>query len=382
MFRSVLFTFFVSGVAAQPLSTFIPIFRNQFGLSYEFSGILLSFQCVGGMVTALLSGILPLYLGRRKSVRILSACMIAAYTIFALRTGARFMLGMAFFLTGIGKASNANFANTMVSTIPNNARYYNLQHGSYALGSVVGPLILALLAWMRPDNGYYVMIILIIVICAFQQLVYARMPVVELVPQGKTGSAKADLSFVRQKKFYLSAAILLLYGACEYGIVGWIVTYFQDSGFLSTTVSRFMSSLLWSAILTGRLIGATLIGKKISRERMLVVDAAGFLASFVLMFVSRLPVLMLSGIIGCGLFMATIFTCGLSFGTQCVKNNDLGCSLLNLCGYVGGIISPAVIGFVSEAWGVIAGMSVVGIIGLILLVLTLVTAPRKGHEVM
>ena len=42
LLRCVLFTFFVSGAASQPLGSFIPFLRQTYGFSYDLSGILLS----------------------------------------------------------------------------------------------------------------------------------------------------------------------------------------------------------------------------------------------------------------------------------------------------------------------------------------------------
>ena len=65
----VLFAFFVSGAASQPLGSFIPFLRETYGFSYDLSGVLLSCQSVGNLISVLLAGFLPLWLGRRRAVR-------------------------------------------------------------------------------------------------------------------------------------------------------------------------------------------------------------------------------------------------------------------------------------------------------------------------
>ena len=42
LLRNVLFTFFVSGAASQPLGSFIPFLREQYGFRYDLSGVLLT----------------------------------------------------------------------------------------------------------------------------------------------------------------------------------------------------------------------------------------------------------------------------------------------------------------------------------------------------
>ena len=68
LLRGTLFAFFVSGAASQPLGSFIPFLRESYGFSYDLSGVLLSCQSMGNLAAVLLAGILPAYLGRRRSV--------------------------------------------------------------------------------------------------------------------------------------------------------------------------------------------------------------------------------------------------------------------------------------------------------------------------
>ena len=69
LLQCVLFAFFVSGAASQPLGSFIPFLRETYGFSYDLSGVLLSCQSVGNLIAVLAAGFLPAYLGRRRSSR-------------------------------------------------------------------------------------------------------------------------------------------------------------------------------------------------------------------------------------------------------------------------------------------------------------------------
>lgn len=359
LLRCSLFTFFVSGFASQPLGSFIPFLRDAYGLSYDFSGILLSLQSFGNMLTILLSGFLPYWLGRRRTVLLTAVWMMVAYGIFVSGMGAPALLAAAFLMTGLSRGGNSNFANTMVSTLPEHkaARGYNLLHGSFALGALIAPLLLIMITGTRATDGWRVMAGLIALVCVAQYIVYIRMPVPE-IEGGRNGIGAVDRGFLKESGYWLSAFMLFVYISTEYAIVGWLVTYFQDSGLLSGRLSQLMNSLLWLLMFLGRMLGALLIGK-ISKEKLLLVDGIGFFAFFMLMFLSKTPAAITVGIIGVGFFMSTIYTCAFSFGSECVKGNDLGCSLLIFSGSVGGIITPALVGFVAEKNGITAGMGLV-----------------------
>lgn len=376
----VLFTFFVSGAASQPLGSFIPFLRETYGFSYDLSGVLLSCQSAGNLLAVLLAGFLPLWLGRRRAILITAVWMTVAYLIFSAGLGPTPLLVSAFLMTGIARGGNSNFSNTMVSTLPGEkaARGYNLLHGCFAVGALLSPLLLVFFAGRWPAFGWRMMAGLLCLLCLCQLAVYAKMPLpVEPVRKGKTS---ADRSFLQVKQFWMGNAILLFYMSTEYAIVGWLVTYFQDTGVLDASRSQLMNSLLWLVIFIGRMIGAAITGK-VSRSKLLLVDGAGFFVCFLVMFFSRTPGPIILGLVGVGLFMATIYPTAFALGSDCIRGNDLGCSVMIFTGSMGGIVTPALVGLVAERAGIQAGMGLVAALTALLLasiVLSVAGAKRSA----
>lgn len=367
LLRNVLFAFFVSGAASQPLGSFIPFLRETYGFSYDLSGILLSCQSIGNLVAVLIAGFLPIYLGRRRSILVLAVWMAVGYLIFASGIGSPIVLILACLMTGIARGGNANFSNTMISTLPGDkaTRGYNLLHGCFAVGALLSPLLLILCTSLWPAYGWRIMAGGLGLLAVSQIILYAKM---ELPPESGAKSIKSvDRSFLKVKQFWLGAAMLFFYISTEYAIVGWMVTYFQDIGVLTAEQSQLMNSLLWLIIFIGRMVGAAITGK-ISRGTLLLIDGVGFFAFFLLMFFSRTPLPIIIGIIGIGFFMATIYPTAFAFGSDCIKGNDLGASTMIFTGSVGGIITPAIVGFVAEQAGIRAGMGVVVMLTALLLV--------------
>lgn len=362
----VLFAFFVSGAASQPLGSFIPFLRETYGFSYDLSGVLLSCQSGGNLLSVMVAGFLPLWLGRRRAILITAVWMMVAYLIFAAGLGSTPLLVAAFLMTGVARGGNSNFSNTMVSTLPGEraAQGYNLLHGCFAVGALLSPLLLVFFAGRWPGTGWRVMAGLLCLLCVSQLVVYARMPLPAEPP--RKGVAAADHSFLKVKQFWLGSAMLFFYISVEYAIVGWLVSYFQDTGVLSASWSQMMNSLLWLVIFCGRMIGAAITGK-ISRSRLLLMDGAGFFAFFLVMFFSRNPILIVLGLMGVGLFMATIYPTAFAFGSDCIRGNDLGCSIMIFTGSAGGIVTPALVGLVAERAGIRAGMGLVAVFTALLL---------------
>ncbi len=366
LLKSVLFTFFVSGAASQPLGSFIPFLRQAYGLGYDVSGGLLSAQSIGNLLAVLAVGILPAYLGRRRTVVLSGVWMAVGYLIFISGIGWAPLLALACMMTGVARGGNTNFANTMVSTLPGQkaARGYNLLHAAYAVGAILSPILLILCSNRWPSFGWKLVAGALALLVVAQVTVYAKMG----LPEEHFGKDRGalDLSFLRGKTFWLGAMMLFFYISTEYAICGWLVTYFQDTGALSKDYAQLTNSLYWVTVFAGRMAGAWLTGR-VSRKLLMTVDAVGVLTCFLLMLTARTPLAITLSLLGVGIFMATIYPSAFAFGSQTVKGNDLGCSVLILVGTFGGILTPGLVGLVAERVDIRAGMVVVA--GAILLLL-------------
>ena len=371
-----MFAFGVSGAGSLALGSLIPFLRETYNLSYDFAGILVSLQSIGNLAAIGLMGFLPVFLGRRKAVLTTALWMAVAYLIFTTGIGGAFLLPVACFATGVAKGGNANFANTMMSTLPGKKASvgYNLAHGAYAIGALLSPL-LVVACTSGNSGGWRLMTAGLAVLCVIQMVDYMIVP---LPAENIQKSVKSiDRSFLKKKSFWLAAAILFFYVSTEYAINGWLVTYFQDIGVLSDNVAQMMSSLLWLVMFIGRMIGAAIVGK-VSRKTLLTIDGVGLVAFFLLVFFSRTEMPIFLGIAGVGLFQATIYTTAMAVGTEAVRGNDLGVSWMILAGSAGGILAPATVGFVAERAGIQAGMGVVVATTILLLVTILFSVFSKG----
>ena len=376
LIAATLFVFGVSGASSMLMGNLMPFLRELYGISYAQAGLLLSLPSWGNLASIFITGYMPTFIGRRKTVLLTSVWMCVAFALVTFGVGGAAILPLACLMIGIARGGNTNFSNTMMSTLPGKkyAIGYNLLHGAFAVGAVLSPV--ALIACTKNnDSGWRYMTAGIVVLCLIQVLVYLKMT---LPAEKITKSIKSvDRSFLRNRNFWLGAAILFFYISTEYAIVNWLVTYFKDTGILSAEVSQLMSSLLWVVMFIGRMIGAALVGK-ISRKIILVVDGIGLTLFFLLVFFSRSQLPIFIGIMGVGLFMATIYTTALALGTQSIKGNDLGVSTMIFTGSTGGIITPAVVGMVAENAGIQVGMGVVVLVTVLLLVTILFSVFSKG----
>lgn len=378
LMMATLFVFFTSGASSVLMGNLMPFLREMYDINYTYAGLLLSLPSWGNLASIYITGYLPTYIGRRKTVLLTAMWMAVAFAIITFGIGGAGALALACVMIGIARGGNTNFSNTMMSTLPGkkSAIGYNLLHGAFAVGAVLSPLVL--IACTKGNTlGWKYMTAGIVALCLIQLTVYSKM---RLPRENITKSIKkVDRSFLKNKNFWLAAAILFFYISAEYAIVTWLVTYFKDTGILSPQISQLMTSLLWVVIFIGRMIGAALVGK-VSRKIILVVDGVGLMIFFLLVFFSRTELPIFLGIMGVGLFMATIYTSALALGTQSIKGNDLGVSTMILVGSAGGIITPAAVGMVAENAGIQMGMGVVVAVTVLLLITILISVSTKGNK--
>ena len=378
LIAATLFVFFVSGASSVLLGNLMPFLRETYDISYSHAGMLMSLPSWGNIAAIYISGYLPTYIGRRKTVLLTATWMAVAFSIIGFGIGGVTLLTAACVMIGFARGGNTNFSNTMMSTLPGNksAVGYNLLHGAYAVGAVLSPIVLVALTSVNP-GGWRSMSFCILALCVLQLTVYSRM---NLPKESITKSIKqVDRSFLKNRNFWLATAILFFYISAEYAIVTWLVTYFKDTGILSANVSQLMTSLLWVVIFIGRMIGAAIVGK-VSRKIILLVDGVGLLVFFLIVFFSRSELPIFLGIMGVGLFMATIYTSALNLGTQTIKGNDLGVSTMIFIASTGGIITPAFVGMVAEKAGIQVGMGVVVAVTVVLLATILFSVFSKDSN--
>ncbi len=96
-----------------------------------------------------------------------------------------------------------------------------------------------------------------------------------------------------------------------------------------------------------------------SRNILLIANGIGFFGFFLLLFYSTSAPGAALSIAGLGLFMAGIYPTVFSSVTAELSGNDFASSLLMLLGSLGGIIAPALIGYISESAGIAGGMRTV-----------------------
>jgi fucose permease len=232
------------------------------------------------------------------------------------------------------------------------------------VGAFVFPLVLML--FTRANNGYWVYA------CWFLTMVGVIAWILYfIIPEDddkKTDSGETDakdkvretLGFFKEPLFYICTATLFFYLCAETGVIGWMITYFKDTGLLNPNLSQVTASILWIMILAGRLTVAWL-STKYRKENLLPVMGIGIVVFFLVLIISKTTAPIIIGIMGFGYSMAGIYATTVSFAGDIIKKYNLAWSFILTIASLGSIIMPAIIGLIAENYGIAMGISSIAV---------------------
>lgn len=367
------FAFFCNGSLSLIMGSVMPDLKAAYHLSDSISGMFLSAHSAGNLIAGLLSGLVPLWLGQRKSITLLASLAFIGFAMMIF-WGNPVWLFAAFLLTGLGRGSVTNFDNRMVNKLSGGSpAASNLLHSSFAIGAIATPMVFLL---MRTHISWQAGIVYMIIIGCIMLFLFSRMRLDNDKPsrQDKTNST---LVFLRNPSFLILAFMMFCYLCSEYAINGWLVTYIQnkenlvsalmDSGSDPIAYSQSMATLLWCVMLAGRL-SCAFLSSRISQKKLMMFSSFGVAIFYFLMLQSATIPMVTFSVAGLGLCMAGI--CPMIYSDAAIFTNayPMATSLLLGIGSAGAILMPTIVGTLAEHMGFTGGMSAIFVTIMLLVV--------------
>lgn len=368
--------FILNGMLALSIGALLPFIREAKGLEYAFSGMLVSLHSVGNLISSFFGGALAVRIGRKRSILLFNACFAISYLII-LVSGNMACLALAFLMTGLARGATSNFCNAVINDLaPGKAGIINGLHAMFSVGAFAFPLILMGITANNVENWVYASALMLIM-GVISWVLYLFIPVQNEVAAKEKGSF--GMGFFKEPLFYLVIVTLFFYLCAEQGVIGWLVTYFKDTGLLSSSLSQLMASVQWIMILAGRLATAWLT-TKVKKERLLPVMGIGLVAFFLLLINSHTTFWIVVGIMGFGFSMAGIYPTTVSFSGKLNQKYPLCWSFILTLASLGSILMPSVIGRIAESAGIGAGMSSVAVVVIVDLVCIIALTGYTGKK--
>ena len=349
------------GLVLIMLGSILPEMKSDYALSYQVGGALLSVQSVGYVLAGLLAGYLPFVLGIKISFILIQLSVTLGF-VMLLVSGNPVWLLAAMFLIGIGKGGITNYNNLLMNIYSEgNAGPLNILHACFAAGAVIAPLIAMVVAGWRPA-------VIIGCVCCAASLAF-------LLPAGfsdkdleasaapdisasaeNSGKKKVDYGFVKEKLFWVTVIICFFYQAVEASFMGWMTSFLIDTGVMAESLAQFTTSVLWMALMAGRLLCSAAATKFSPRSMILALTliTTGFM---VILLQTKSPAGLIIATAGIGLGMSGMFGTSVSNAGDIFSKYPVCMGFFVFLTSMGAIVAPAIIGSVANTHGMHMGMS-------------------------
>lgn len=355
------FAFLCSGAMSTLLGALLPAMQEEYAMSYALRGYVLSAHQIGNLCAVMIAGFLPYAIGRKQSTLLLGSCIVLGLLLMTV-TGNPFLLLVAFALTGVGRGTLSNITNVVVSeNAGNKAAGLNVLHASFAIGAFLSPFVTVAASrtqWRLAAWVVAVFMALSLFFISNSRLSSSRM-------EKKKGDA---VPFASSFGFWLNTAIMFFYLCAEGSLIGWLVTYFKDSGIMSTSLAQTMQSLLWIMILCGRLTCAS-VSSKVSKPVLILVMGVFMSMFFVLMISCHNVVVIVAALLGVGFSMSGIYPTTLSTMDPRFNSSTVAVGTCIATATIGAILMPIIVGQVAEVAGIAGGIATISIALLIMVAL-------------
>lgn len=356
--------YFAMGLYLILIGSALPLMKAEYGISYRVGGLMMSAQQVGYLVI----GVFISMIARRFPVKTVYLSFgILAFVGLALMmvTGNPFVLLFAMLLTGICKGSTCNFGNQFVSTLSGgNASLLNLSQAFFAVGACAAPLV-AMLCGASWRLSFAITIAVGVVMFVHG----LRVEIGSDAYIREESTQTVDFSFLRTKIFWMCAIILLCYLAIEGSVMGWLVTYFVDSGATDESTAQLLATALWGALLVGRFASAWL-STRFRPHHMIAVMSLGVALCFTGLMMSHTMIPMAVSTIGLGLFMAGMYGTTLGGSENLMEKYPMCMGMFIAVPGIGAALTQSAIGTIADSIGIRGGMCFLYVLVVVLLVVT------------
>lgn len=346
----ILFHLFSLGIGGILTGSFLPMMRADYGLSYSVSGLMVSAFQIGVMVSGLLAGFLPILLGRKRSFVALSLTEAIGFFLMLL-TRQPVVLFVSFLIAGMARGAGTNYGNGIANELSSdNSSLLNLINAMFAFGALLCPFLL-LVCNQFGTHGWKLAALLAALLGLISTLSMLPMHLGNAPAQ----RGKPDFGFLRSPLFWITVGLVFSYMCVESSIIGWIVSFFSDSGVTSEAFSLLLNGLLWLAILIGRFL-CTGLSAHMPASRLLLLLTVGMLLFFALLLMMHTLPLMILSTLGFGLSVSGMYATGLGNAGSVFNRYPVALGFFMMFSSLGGIFFPSLVGAAADLLGLRTGM--------------------------
>lgn len=243
----------------------------------------------------------------------------------------------------------------------------------FAIGACIAPFVVLLCSALDP-TGWRLAATVAAVVSVIGLAAMTRMKLTNERSMGE--KTKVSYGFFREKVFWVIMIIVFFDQCIEATMMGWVTSFFVESGVMTDSFAQVVTSALWVALLIGRL-SCTGLAKRFRPHQMILVMAIGQMVFLLLLVSSHSFPMMMAATIGLGLSMSGMYGTSVSDAGDLFSRYPVCMGFFVLLTSMGAVVAPAVVGMAATAAGMRVGMSCLLVAGAALLLMSVYNAAGK-----
>lgn len=348
--NSILFIIkFLSAVLMTMIAPMLAVLSAEFNLTLAQMGLLLASEFLGYAVLIIVCGFLADRLGKRTVLTIVLMLLVISLAAFSASQSFGYALAVLFFAGGLCGPLESLAISVLIDINPDEGeRYINLSTIPFGIGAAFGPVAAALflqnaVSWRSVYVGLAVVCVLMLTISLLIKM-----------PKPKEANAislKATGTILKDWRFMLVCLCIFLYCGAESSGWGWMSEYTKEGLAFSALKSSIAVAVFWLSITAGRIISYAIFGRISARLLVGIIAGASAVVTFISAYVSSEAFAWII-IILMGLFYSSQWP--LMVGQTVNRHSSYtgtSMALLVCSGGIGMAAVPAILGVVSEKFG-------------------------------
>ena len=364
------------------VNNFVPLlfltFQRTYHIPLQQITLLVTFNFGIQLLTDLLSIAFVDRMGYRASMvlaHILSALGLICLTVLPERMGHPFAgILISVIVYAVGGGLLEVLVSPVVEACPSThkEKAMSMLHSFYCWGHVGVVLFSSIFFKLAGIENWKLLAVLWAVIPILNALVFTRVPIAPVLPEGEEGMTIGTL--FQNRTFWLLFVMMICAGASEQSVSQWASLFAEKGLGISKTAGDLAGPMAFAVLMGVSRAFYGNYGEKINLDRFMAVSSVLCILSYLCLVFMPVPVLSLAGCALCGLSVGIMWPGTFSRASKALPAGGTALfALLALGGDIGCSGGPTLVGMVS---GMCKGNLKIGILAALIFPVLLLTGAK------
>ena len=364
------------------VNNFVPLlfltFQRTYHIPLQQITLLVTFNFGIQLLTDLLSIAFVDRMGYRASMvlaHILSALGLICLTVLPERMGHPFAgILISVIVYAVGGGLLEVLVSPVVEACPSThkEKAMSMLHSFYCWGHVGVVLFSSIFFKLAGIENWKLLAVLWAVIPILNALVFTRVPIAPVLPEGEEGMTIGTL--FQNRTFWLLFVMMICAGASEQSVSQWASLFAEKGLGISKTAGDLAGPMAFAVLMGASRAFYGNYGEKINLDRFMAVSSVLCILSYLCLVFMPVPVLSLAGCALCGLSVGIMWPGTFSRASKALPAGGTALfALLALGGDIGCSGGPSLVGMVS---GMCKGNLKIGILAALIFPVLLLTGAK------